>query len=103
MTTHPAAAALGANSLVADEPIANNAISQPEKSNVARSFVVNVLSPKLTSVPKERRLASAAISSTGNWRSAKMFNISRPTFPVAPQTTILYPILSGLLYYGFVP
>ena len=53
---------------------------------------VPLIVPKLTSVPKERRLARAAISSTGNCRSDKMFNISRPTFPVAPTTTILYPI-----------
>jgi len=45
-------------------------MSQPVKSNWSRSLVVRVLSPKLTSVPSERRLASAAISSTGNWRSA---------------------------------
>jgi aspartate-semialdehyde dehydrogenase len=31
--------------------------------------------------------ATAAISSIGNWRSARMLSISRPTFPVAPTTT----------------
>ena len=31
--------------------------------------------------------ATAAISSIGNSRSARMFSISRPTFPVAPATT----------------
>ncbi len=82
-------AALGAYSFVASEPMANSAMSQPVKSKVSRSWVLRVLSPKLTSVPSDRRLASAAISSTGNWRSARMFSISRPTLPVAPATATL--------------
>ena len=69
--------------------MAKSAMSQPVKSKVSRSFVLSVLSPKLTSVPSDLREASAAISSTGNWRSARMFSISRPTFPVAPATTTL--------------
>ena len=62
MTTQPVDAALGACFLVPSDPIANNAMSQPEKSNVSKSFVIRVLSPKLTSVPKDRRLARTAIS-----------------------------------------
>ena len=42
--------------------MANSAISQPVKSNVSRSLHFRVLSPKLHSVPSERRDASAAIS-----------------------------------------
>ena len=37
-------------------------------------------------VPVERDDATAATSSSGNCRSARMFSISRPTFPVAPTT-----------------
>src|SRR6056300_586829 len=92
MTTQPAAAAFGAYFFVASDPTANRAISHPAKSNVSKSRVFNVVSPKLTSVPNDLRLASAAISVIGNSRSSKMFNISRPTLPVAPTTTTLYPI-----------
>jgi hypothetical protein len=45
------------------------------------------VSPKSISVPCERDEASAAISSIGNSRSARMLSISRPTLPVAPTTT----------------
>jgi hypothetical protein len=45
------------------------------------------LSPKSMTSPVERGEATAAISSSGNWRSARMFSISRPTLPVAPTTT----------------
>jgi hypothetical protein len=88
MTTQPALAALGAYSLVASEPIAKKAMSQPAKSKLARSWVASVRSPKEHSVPRLRRLASAATSSTGNSRSARMFSISRPTLPVAPTTAM---------------
>ena len=89
MTTHPQEAAFGAYLLVASDPIAKRAMSHPIKSNVSRSFVTIVFSPKLTSVPRERRLASAATSSAGNSRSARILSISRPTFPVAPATITL--------------
>ena len=52
--------------LVPSDPTANRAISQPVKSNCARSCTFRVLSPKLTSVPCDLRLANAAILSTGN-------------------------------------
>ncbi len=78
---------MGAYFFVASDPMAKSAMSQPVKSKPSISRVLRVLSPKLTSVPSDRRLARAAISSTGNWRSARMFSISRPTLPVAPATT----------------
>ena len=37
--------------------------------------------------------ASATTSSAGNWRSARISSISRPTLPVAPTTATLKPIL----------
>src|ERR1700730_8635678 len=40
-----------------------------------------------------RREASATTSSAGNLRSARMPSISRPTFPVAPATATLKPIV----------
>ena len=86
MTTQPALAARGAYFLVASEPMAKSAMSQPVKSKVSRSSVFRVLSPKEHSVPSDLREASATISSTGNSRSARMFSISRPTLPVAPTT-----------------
>jgi len=85
---HPAAAAIGAYFFVASDPTANSAISHPEKSKVSKSFVFIVLSPSIHSVPKDLLLARTSIASTGNWRSSSIFNISRPTFPVAPTTTI---------------
>ena len=89
MTKHPALAARGACVFVASEPIAKRAISKKEKSKVSRSFIFNVFSPKLTSVPTDLRLAKASICSIGKLRSANIFNISRPTLPVAPTTAIL--------------
>jgi hypothetical protein len=47
-----------------------------------------LLSPKSMMSPVEREEATAATSSAGNSRSARMFSISRPTLPVAPTTTI---------------
>ncbi len=86
MTTQPAFAAMGAYFLVASEPIAKSAMSQPAKSNASRSRVFRVRSPNEHSVPSDLRDARATISSTGNSRSARMFSISRPTLPVAPTT-----------------
>src|SRR5689334_2292441 len=43
--------------------------------------------------PVERAEATAASSSSGNWRSARILRISRPTLPVAPTTATRYPII----------
>ena len=60
------------------------------RSRSARApCTLSVLSPKLTSVPRLRREASATTSSAGNARSARIFSISRPTLPVAPTTATL--------------
>ena len=48
-------------------------------------------------MPMERFEASATTSSTGNWRSARMSSISRPTLPVAPTTATLKPMAFVLL------
>ena len=45
--------------------------------------------------PTERSEASAITSLTGNFRSASVDSISRPTFPVAPMTATLYPIVAN--------
>jgi hypothetical protein len=92
ITTQPAAAALGACSLVGPEPAANSAMSHPAKSKCSRfwHFTILPLSPISISTPCERELATAATASIGNSRSARIASISRPTFPVAPDDR--YPI-----------
>ena len=85
----PVFAAFGAKILVASDPIANNAISQEEKSNVSRFCVFKILSEKVISVPMDFLEARTAILSTGNSRSERILSISLPTFPVAPTITIL--------------
>ena len=90
MTVHPACAARGAWILLVSDPAANKAISQPAKSKCSRFLTLSSspLSPKSMMSPVERADATAATSSSGNCRSARMFSISRPTLPVAPTTAI---------------
>jgi hypothetical protein len=89
ITVQPAAAAFGAKAFEASEPAANKAMSQPAKSkcSMLRTLSSLPLSPKSIMSPVERREATAATSSAGNSRSARMLSISRPTLPVAPTTT----------------
>ena len=90
ITTQPAAAARGAWMAETEAPGLNSPMSQPAKSNVSRFLTLSTcFSPNETSVPVERPEATAATSSTGNWRSASVFSISRPTAPVAPTTATL--------------
>jgi hypothetical protein len=51
-----------------------------------------LLLPNCTWPPAERLLASAAISLTGNWRSASNSSITSPTAPVAPTTATRNPL-----------
>src|SRR5207237_1121449 len=64
-------------------------MSQSAKSKCSRFLTLSSspLSPKSITAPVERADATAATSSSGNWRSARMFRISRPTLPVAPPPT----------------
>ena len=90
ITTQPCAAARGACTAEIDAPGLNNPISQPVKSKVSRFCTLSTcFSPNETSWPTERAEARAATSLTGNLRSARVFNISRPTAPVAPTTATL--------------
>jgi hypothetical protein len=86
MTTAPAAAIFGDHSFDTAEPADIRQMSTSEKSWCSSVFTLSTLSPKLTSVPRLRREASATTSSAGKARSARMFSISRPTLPVAPTT-----------------
>jgi hypothetical protein len=89
ITVQPAAAAIGAYFLETSDPAANRAMSQPLQSKCSILWTFSSLpeSPKSMRLPVERPLATAATSSAGNSRSARMFSISRPTLPVAPTTT----------------
>ena len=90
ITTHPAAAARGACTAETAAPGENSPIFQPRKSKVSRLRTVSTFfSPNDTSCPVDRPDASAATSSAGNFRSASVFSISRPTAPVAPTTATL--------------
>ena len=78
MTRHPALAARGACIFVASDPIAKRAISKDAKLKVSRSFIFNVFSPKLTSVPTDLRLAKASICPIGKLRSeTRSYHASR--------------------------
>ena len=73
-----------------EAPGLNKARSVPWKSYLSRLWTLRTLSsPKETSAPAERPEASATTSPTGNWRSARVLSISRPTAPVAPTTATL--------------
>ncbi len=90
MTTQPASAARGACTAETDAPGLNRPMSQPRKSKVSRFFTLSTcLSPNDTSEPVDRPEARATTSDTGKLRSARVFNISRPTAPVAPTTATL--------------
>jgi len=89
MTMQPWTPIRGAHSLETPEPADIRQKSTPRKSNVSRSRHLSVFSPKETSVPIERREASANTSSAGKRRSLSTFIISRPTLPVAPTTATL--------------
>ena len=84
----PVAAILGDHSLDTVPPADIRQKSTLEKSKVARSLHLSVVSPNDTSTPTDRREASACSSRTGNVRSLKIDSISRPTLPVAPTTAI---------------
>src|SRR3546814_8750666 len=102
MTTAPFFAALGEYSADTLAPGEENTSSVPLKSKVARFCTFTSSAPKEISLPTERSEASAAMSSTGNARSASVFIISRPTAPVAPTTAILYPIGFYLCAFRFL-
>ena len=89
MTTQPLVAMRGDHSLETLPPADIRQKSMVEKSNPSRSLHFKVFSPKDTSTPTERRDARACTSLTGNWRSARIDSISRPTLPVAPTTATL--------------
>jgi hypothetical protein len=87
ITTHPAAAARGAWMAETEAPGENRPRSVPWKSKVSRLRTLSTcFSPKEICCPAERGEARATTSLTGNWRSARVFSISRPTLPVAPTT-----------------
>ena len=93
ITMQPAAAARGACMADTAAPGLNRPMSQPAKSNLSRLCTVSTrLSANDTCDPAERPEATAAMSSIGKSRSARVFSISRPTAPVAPTTATLYPM-----------
>jgi hypothetical protein len=90
ITTAPALAARGLCSADTLAPGELNTMSTPLKSNFARSWTFRIdLSPNDAFRPTEREDASATTSSAGKFLSARICNISRPTFPVAPTTATL--------------
>src|SRR5580704_1563684 len=91
MTTHPAAAALGAYSRETSPPGENSAISTWLKSNSARLPTEWRLSRNVTDLPSERSLASANSCLSGNLRSSSTSTMVSPTRPVAPTTATLKP------------
>src|SRR5437763_3104870 len=93
MTTAPALAARGANAAETLLPGDDSTISGPRKSRLSSAWIRNTSSsPNDTSRPTKADEGKATTSSTGNWRSASVVRISRPTLPVAPTTATLKPI-----------
>ena len=85
-TTQPERAAQGANLVEVAPPAEKMARSTPSKESSFSSWTVNSPSPKGTFLPAERAEAKASTSVAGNLRLYRVFSISRPTAPVAPQT-----------------
>ena len=71
MTRQPCAAIFGDHSLETAPPADIRQMSTSEKSKCSRLRHFSVLSPKETSVPRERDEASATTSLTGKRRSAR--------------------------------
>src|SRR5450631_1776028 len=102
MTTQLCAAIFGDHSFDTVPPADIKQMSVPLKSKCSSDLHFKVLSPKDTSLPIERGDASATTSSAGNRRSARISSISRPTFPVAPTTATLKPIVRSIRQGGFL-
>src|SRR5450631_3764688 len=102
MTTQPCAAIFGDHSFDTVPPADIRQMSVPLKSKCSSDLHFKTLSPNDTSVPVELGDASATTSSAGNRRSARISSISRPTFPVAPTTATLKPIVHSIRQGGFL-
>src|SRR5512134_4155698 len=88
-TTAPDSHAAGANSLLREAPAENRAMSIPLKA-LFWSSSTGICSPRNASLlPTERSDASRRMFFTGNFRSARICNITSPTAPVAPATATL--------------
>src|SRR5210317_140679 len=95
MTTHPAAAAFGANSSEMEPPAENRPICTFEKSKSARSETSSSRLPNSTVLPIERSLANAWTWPTGKFRWLRISSMDSPTTPVAPTTAMSYVLLIG--------
>ena len=91
ITMQPAAAARGACTAETEAPGENRPMSQPRKSKVSRFCTFSTcFSPNETSWPGRAAGRDARPPRRpGNFRSARVFSISRPTAPVAPTTATL--------------
>ena len=79
MTMAPAAATLGASSLLAAPPLEKRAMSMPEKSAVAESSTVTSSPLKGSVVPAERADAKNRTCSSGKSRSSRRARMTPPT------------------------
>ena len=91
MTRQPTAPILGDHSFEMSPPADIRAMSTSRKSKWSSALHFRVRSPNETSRPIDFVDASATTSLAGNLRSARMFNISCPTLPVAPTTATRKP------------
>src|ERR1017187_9136181 len=86
MTTHPAWAAMGANSFEMLPPALNSAMSMPAKESFFSSVTAMSWPRYLSVLPSDRVDASNVSFPTGKLRFSSVLIISRPTAPVAPTT-----------------
>ena len=89
ITITPAAANLGASSRDEVAPDENKAMSRPLGSAVAASSTVICVPFQSRVVPAERAEAKKRICETGKLRSARIWRMTPPTWPVAPTTPIV--------------
>ena len=88
--TAPAFTMAGAKRLAMSFSAAPSTMSMPRNASSQAGFTVRSCPCHWIFCPAERWDASRCSSSTGKFRSARIFIISRPTAPVAPRMATLY-------------
>src|ERR1700754_3250665 len=89
ITTAPAAANLGANSLEVAAPAENSTISSSVGSAAAASSTTISRPSQTSRLPAERAEANKRMVAIGKRRAARIRRMASPTTPVAPTIPIL--------------
>src|SRR5258705_6966461 len=101
ITTQPAFAATGANSLEMEAPALNNPMSIPANASFVSSRTAISWPWNLSFLPSEREDASKVSLPTGKFLFSSVLIISMPTAPVAPMTaTCGFRFIKGRVAYS---